>query len=195
MYLDIADCAHKGFEAFWNEDLGCLYDVINNDGTKDASVRPNQIFAISLPFELISGQKAKSVLDLVERELLTPMGLKTLSSNAPDFHSRYGDGKDSANQYDRDITYHQGTVWPFLFGAWVDARVKVYGKTEDNWQFIKAHLEPIRRHILNNGAIGFVSEIFDADDFGQGQLPQGCVAQAWSVAELLRIFTEYPELL
>ncbi|MBX9876992.1 MAG: amylo-alpha-1,6-glucosidase [Candidatus Obscuribacterales bacterium] len=195
MYLDIADCVQKGFESFWNEDLGCLYDVINNDGSKDASIRPNQLFAISLPFELVSGQRAKSVLDCVERELLTPMGLRTLSPNAPAYHLRYGDGKDSANQYDRDMTYHQGTVWPFLFGAWVDARVKVYGKTDENWKCIKEHLLPIRRHILSNGCVGFVSEIFDADENGVGQLPRGCVAQAWSVAELIRVFTEYPELL
>ncbi len=195
MYLDIADCVQQGFEAFWNPELGCLYDVINNDGSKDASVRPNQLFAISLPFELITGEKAKSVLNCVERELLTPMGLRTLTPSDHNYHSHYGDGKTCANQYDRDITYHQGTAWPFLFGTWVDARVKVFGKTEENWQFIKEHLLPIRRHILNNGALGFVSEIFDADSDGPSQLPQGCVAQAWSVAELIRVFTEYPELL
>lgn len=195
MYLDIADCAQKGFESFWNDEKGCLYDVINNDGSKDDSVRPNQLFAISLPFELISGDRAKSILNVVEKELLTPMGLRTLSPQAHDYHYRYGDGKASANQYDRDITYHQGTVWPFLFGAWVDARVKVFGKNENNWQFIKQHLEPIRKHIMADGSLGFVSEIFDAEPTGPSQMPQGCVAQAWSVAELLRILTEYPELL
>lgn len=195
MYLDIADCALKGFESFWNPELNCLYDVINNDGTKDATVRPNQLFAISLPFELISGDKAKAVLDVVERELLTDKGLRTLCPSDHNYHLRYGDGKPSANQYDRDITYHQGTVWPFLLGAWVDSRVKVYGKTEENWQFIKEHLRPIRRHILSEGLLGSVSEIFDAESSAQGQMPEGCVGQAWSVAELLRVFTEYPELL
>jgi predicted glycogen debranching enzyme len=183
-----AEQAKKGFEAFWNPDTGCLFDVIREDGSKDASIRPNQLLAISLPYQLVSNEQAKSILAVVERELLTPYGLRTLSPKDPSYTPRYGGGKDVATQYDRDITYHQGTVWPWLFGPWVDARIKVHGLSDENKQFIASQLAGIKQHMLAADGLGSVSEIFDGD---APHTARGCVAQAWSVAELLRVFSEY----
>lgn len=187
-YAAMAEQAKTGFERFWNAGAGCLFDVIREDGTADASIRPNQLLAISLPHRLVSDERAKSILAVVERELLTPGGLRTLSPLDPAYRGRYGGGADVADQYNRDITYHQGTVWPWLFGPWVDARVKTYGLTEENRQFMSAHLAHIKRHVLGEAGVGSVSEIFDGVP---PHHPAGCVAQAWSVAELLRVLSEY----
>lgn len=190
-YGDLAERARQGFEAFWNADLGCLYDVIREDGSKDASVRPNQVIACSLPFSPLSSSRLQSVLWVVESKLLTPAGLRTLSPDDAQYEGLYGRGKSVARQYDRDVTYHQGTVWPWLLGPWVDARVRVYGKTGENFAFIRSALQPLLAHVNGAAGLGSISEIFDGD---RPHKPQGCVAQAWSVAELLRVLTDYPEL-
>lgn len=190
-YSELAAKAKQGFQKFWNADRGCLYDVINTDGSKDEAVRPNQIFALSLPFELLSPEQARSVLSVVELELLTPFGLRSLSPHDVNYQGKYGQGKAQANQYDRDMTYHQGTVWPWLIGHWVDARIKVHGRTQDNLRYISSKIGPLKHHILDSAGLGSISEIFDGDEPHE---PQGCIAQAWSVAELLRVLTEYPEL-
>lgn len=177
--------------AFWNAEKSCLFDVIREDGSKDSSVRPNQLMAISLQFDLLTPEQARSVLWTVEAELLTPFGMRSLSPYDPQYQGIYGTGKASANQYFRDITYHQGTVWSWLVGPWVDARIKVYGQNEKNFSFVSSWLAPLRRHVLESAGMGSISEIFDGD---HPHKPQGCIAQAWSVAELLRVLTDHAQL-
>ncbi|MBI4532348.1 MAG: glycogen debranching protein, partial [Candidatus Melainabacteria bacterium] len=190
-YTILANKVSSGFLAFWNPETSCLVDVLHQDGTRDTSVRPNQLIALSLPFDILPTDKARSVLAVVEQELLTPMGLRTLSPKDPVYKGRYGEWKPVASQYDRDITYHQGTVWPWLLGPWVDARIKIWGATKENFQYVAEHLQGIRRHIVGEAGLGYVSEIFDGD------VPHhacGSIAQAWSSAELLRVLTDYGQL-
>lgn len=190
-YATMAEQVRAGFKSFWNSNEGCLFDVIGADGFVDPSIRPNQLFAVSLPFKVITPEEATSILNVVERELLTDFGLRTLSPRDPAYKGLYGETTGQANQYHRDITYHQGTVWPWLLGHWVDARVAVVGSLDENFEVIAERLLPLLRHMLEEGCIGSVSEIFDGDE---PHRPMGCVAQAWSVAELTRILLKYPQI-
>jgi predicted glycogen debranching enzyme len=182
-YGEMAATTHAGMAKFWNADKGCLYDVILDGGGVDASVRPNQLIALSLPFVAFTPQQGREILAVVEKELLTPLGMRTLSPSDPAYRGQYGGGHAQANQYERDITYHQGTVWPWLLGPWVDARLFAHGETQENVAFILSQLDTIMKHILGDAGLGSVSEIFDGD---APHTARGCVAQAWSVAELLR---------
>jgi predicted glycogen debranching enzyme len=181
----------EGFEQFWDEKRGYLADVIRQDESIDDSLRPNQLMAASLSFPLVSQGRAQSILKHVEAKLLTPMGLRTLSPKHSDYKGQYGLGKGWATQYDRDITYHQGTVWPWLLGLWVNARIYAYGENDANFTFIAEHLKALVHHIHNDGCIGSINEIFDGDS---NHKAQGCDAQAWSVAELLRVLRRYPQI-
>ena len=163
--------------AFWNEARGCLYDVIGPSGP-DASLRPNQLFAISLPFPLLSVEQRQSVVRVVERELLTPMGLRTLARGELGYVGRYG-----GNVELRDGAYHQGTVWPWLIGAYVRARLTAFGRTQAALAYCRAVLEPLLAH-LEEACLGAISEVFDGDS---PHRPGGAPAQAWSVAELLHL--------
>ncbi|CAN5555054.1 amylo-alpha-1,6-glucosidase [soil metagenome] len=186
-----AQCA-IGFEKFWIEKEGYLVDVIRQDGSLDLAIRPNQLLAASLSYPLLSQEKAKRMLAVVESKLLTPMGLRTLSPDHPEYQGVYGTGLLQADQYHRDITYHQGTVWPWLLGPWVSARLYVNAtQSTESIAFIRNHLQPIIAHIMSEGCLGSINEIFDGD---APHTPRGCVSQAWSVAELLRVLNEYPEL-
>jgi len=189
-FRHMASNVKTGFAKFWNRQKGCLYDVLNEDGSADGSIRPNQLFAISLPFDLVSQEQALSILSVVESELLTPKGLRSLSQADPAYKGTYGSSVP-ADQYRRDLTYHQGTVWSWLIGPWVDARMKVYGNTPENLKYVCRHLAGLRQHILDDAGLGSISEIFDGNAPHQ---PQGCIAQAWSIAELLRVLTENPQL-
>src|SRR5258705_5816741 len=179
-YASMADRARDSFNrSFWNEETGCLYDVVNG-AELDASIRPNQIFAVSLPNSMVSSDRAESILRVVERELLTPRGLRTLSPNDSRYIGRYeGDPRS------RDGAYHQGTVWPWLMGAYITAYVKTYGQIAGR-EVAAEWLKNFGAH-LNQACLGQVSEIFDGD---APHNPRGCVAQAWSVAELLRATAE-----
>ena len=179
-YAEIADKALASFnEKFWNQEAGCLFDVINGD-TRDASIRPNQVMAISLANSMLSKDRAAIVLRVVERDLLTPRGLRTLSPNDPNYIGRYeGDSRR------RDGSYHQGTVWPWLMGPYVTAYIKTFGKKAGR-KFARAWFENFQDH-LYEACLGQVSEIFDGD---APHAPRGCVAQAWSVSELLRVSIE-----
>jgi len=174
-YQGAAERAFRSFnDRFWNADAQCLYDVVDGESAKvDPSVRPNQIFAISLEHPVLHRSHWAQVLSQVEQLLLTPVGLRTLSPKNPNFRSRY-DGDLRA----RDAAYHQGTVWPWLLGHYIDATVKLDG----NRQHGRALLEGLERN-LKEGCIGQVSEIFDAMEPYRSR---GCFAQAWSVAEMLR---------
>jgi predicted glycogen debranching enzyme len=164
-------------EAFWNPVLHCLYDVIAPDGRPDPSVRPNQIFAVSLPNALIEGDQAKRVVDKVAETLLTPFGLRTLAPGPPEYRGRYGPGDQAA----RDSSYHQGTVWPWLLGGFIDAHLKVYNDPAT----ARAFLTPLLTQGLDQYGAGTLAEIFDGDP---PHAPNGCIAQAWSVAEALRAY-------
>ena len=181
-YAALADRGRQRFtQVFWNEAAGCLYDVVGDGGAPDASIRPNQIFAVSLPNPLLTGEQALQVVDVVEWELLTPYGLRTLSPRDSNYHGRYEGGPAS-----RDGAYHQGTVWPWLLGPFMTAYVKVHGHSEEARSRADRFLDPLRAHLLEAG-LGQISEVFDGDF---PHRPGGCFAQAWSVAEVLRMYVE-----
>ena len=165
---------------FWNEERGCLYDVVNG-GNPDGSVRPNQLLAVSLPYSMLPRDRAAKVLDVVERELMTPYGLRTLSESDPNYKGRY-----EGNPYQRDSAYHQGTVWPWLIGPFISSYFKVHGNTPETRQHARDLLKPLEEH-FSEGCLGQISEIYD------GSVPQferGCFAQAWSVGQILQVMCE-----
>jgi glycogen debranching enzyme len=162
-------------QLFWNDAEGCLYDVVNN--SNDASIRPNQVFAASLHYSMLSEERAKRMLEVVERELLTPMGLRTLSPRDPKYIGTYG-----GDQRARDGAYHQGTVWPWLLGPLVEAFLKTNGRGTASRKKAAALLAGVEPHLQTAG-LGTVSEILEGD---APHRPCGCIAQAWSVAEMLR---------
>lgn len=190
-YLAMALKCKQGFEKFWLEDKGYLADVIGFDGQVDDAIRPNQLIAASLTYPILSQERAGRMIKVVEDALLTPMGLRTLSPSHSQYQGVYGTGKVQADQYHRDITYHQGTVWPWLLGPWVNARIFAAGSSADNLEQVRERLSEMSRHITTDGAIGSINEIFDGD---APHTARGCISQAWSVAELLRVMSEYPEL-
>jgi predicted glycogen debranching enzyme len=180
-YREIANRARNSFpQLFWNEADGCLYDVVDGDA-RDASMRPNQIFAVSLFHKMLSAEKAMAVVDAVERHLLTPYGLRTLAPIDPRYRGRY-EG-DPAN---RDSAYHQGTVWPWLMGPFISAYLHVHGRSREAQAQARQWLAELRRYAAQEG-LGDVPEVFDGD---APQRAGGCIAQAWSVAELLRALLE-----
>ncbi|MGB9178509.1 MAG: amylo-alpha-1,6-glucosidase [Pyrinomonadaceae bacterium] len=180
-YASMAESARRSFsEKFWNEEADCLYDVVDGE-RKDASIRPNQIFAVSLPHPLISGERAESILRVVRRELLTPVGLRSLAPSDSQYRGRY-----EGDQLSRDGAYHQGTVWPWLMGGFITAYLKTFDKDETARREMKDWLTRFQEH-LSEAGLGHVSEIFDAEE---PHTPRGCIAQAWSVAELLRAAIE-----
>ncbi|MGB8537785.1 MAG: amylo-alpha-1,6-glucosidase [Acidobacteriaceae bacterium] len=176
-----AELAHKlqsNFEAvFWNEQGRHLHDVVG-DSEYDGSLRPNQIFAVSLHHALLKGDRARNVVDVVERELLTPYGLRTLSSKDRRYCGRY-----EGDVWSRDSAYHQGTVWPWLAGPFFFAKLSTSDSVEGVLPQIDAWLDKFTAHLREAG-LGQVSEIFDGD---APHAPRGCIAQAWSVAEILRL--------
>jgi predicted glycogen debranching enzyme len=162
---------------FLNKDRGCLFDVIDGEKGDDPSVRPNQLFAISLTHPALEERYWRPVLDTVKEKLLTPVGLRSLAPGEPEYRSRYyGDLRS------RDVAYHQGTVWAWLIGPFIDVWLKVH---PDDRMGARRFLEGFVPH-LNDACVGSVSEVFDAEP---PFLPSGCCAQAWSVAELLRCWT------
>jgi len=164
----------------WNDKGGYLYDVVNA-GLPDASIRPNQIFAVSLPYTMLRPERAKLVVDLVQRHLLTPYGLRTLAPSDPQYRGRY-----TGDPQSRDGAYHQGTVWPWLMGPFITAFIKVNGGSRASRQQAETWLSSLKDH-LNDAGLGHISEIFDGD---YPHRPVGCIAQAWSVAEILRATVE-----
>jgi len=170
-------------QKFWNDERGFLNDVIDVEftaGAVDASLRPNQIFAIGgLPYCALTGERARRVVDRVEERLLTPLGLRTLASDEPGYVRRY-DGDETA----RNRAYHQGTVWPWLMSAFVDAWLNVRNRSAAaRKEASKRFLNPLFAHMRQAG-LGHISEIADAD---APFTPRGCPFQAWSVGETLRL--------
>ncbi len=167
--------AAASFERFWNPERSCLYDVIDVDGgsATDASVRPNQIFAVSLPYSALPPARMRAVVQCCARELVTSYGLRSLSPQDPAYIGRY-----AGDQWRRDAAYHQGTVWAWLLGPFARAHYRVYGDA----LLAQSFLAPIAEHLMS-ACIGSVSEVFDGD---APHIAAGCFAQAWSVAEILR---------
>ncbi len=180
-YRNMATVASWSFNRlFWNENTGCLYDVTNG-APPDPSIRPNQIFAVSLTHSMLSAERAKQVVEKVQEHLLTPYGLRSLAPSDPQYRGRYTGGP-----VERDGAYHQGTVWPWLIGPFITAYIKVNGGSDAARRQAAEWLEPLKGH-LADGGLGHISEIFDGD---APQRPCGCIAQAWSVAEILRAYVE-----
>lgn len=175
-YTQWAERCRESFNRrFWNAEKGCLFDVVDTfEGGDDGQVRPNQLLAIALKYPVLDEAKWKPVVELCERELLTPVGLRSLARGEKDYKPRY-DGDLLA----RDAAYHQGTVWGWLMGPFVNAWVKTFPEKRD-----EAHtfLSGFDQHLYEDG-VGTISEVFDAEE---PFTPRGCMAQAWSVAEVLR---------
>jgi predicted glycogen debranching enzyme len=166
--------AADGFGRFWNEQRSCLFDVLDVDGGQsDASIRPNQILAVSLPYCTLSRAQMRAVVDTTAKELLTSYGLRSLAPGEPGYIGRYEGGP-----FKRDSAYHMGTVWSWLLGPFARAHFRVYGDA----RLASSFLNPIAQH-LKAACIGNVSEIFDGD---APHTARGCFAQAWGVAEILR---------
>ena len=164
--------------AFWMEDRGYLKDVISGTAA-DRQIRCNQIWAVSMPFTMLSPAQEMRVVETVRRHLYTPWGLRTLSPEDPEFHPFYG-----GPQEERDMAYHQGTVWPFPMGAYYLAYLKVHGYSPEAVREVRRQLEPMDA-ILREGCVGQLPEIYDGGHPGPSK---GCFAQAWSVGELLRVY-------
>ncbi|HWF04700.1 MAG TPA: amylo-alpha-1,6-glucosidase [Candidatus Angelobacter sp.] len=178
-YCEIASKTFSSFnQLFWNSEKNCLYDLLNNgNGVPDASLRPNQIFAASLHYSMLSQDRARGVVETVERDLLTPVGLRTLAPSDPHYCPHY-----EGDQRSRDSAYHQGTVWPWLLGPFITAYVRVNGGSAAAREHAHSLVGGLETHLTEAG-LGQISEIFDGD---APHLPRGCFAQAWSVAEILR---------
>lgn len=185
LYQQVAAQAETSFQRFWNETGACLYDVIDgpegepaDDGRNyDGSLRPNQLFAVSLPHSPLSAAQQKSIVDVCARELMTSYGLRSLARGEPGYASHY-----QGSPLQRDSAYHQGTVWAWLIGPFVDAHYRVY----QDAAIARSYMEPLGLH-LSVACVGSISEIFDAEP---PFTARGCFAQAWSVAELLRAWLD-----
>jgi predicted glycogen debranching enzyme len=180
-YAALADRATHAFAArFWRPELGFLADVIDGPDGDEVKLRPNQLLALSLPYPLVSDEAARSIVEVVRRELLTPGGLRSLAPSDPAFRPRF-----MGDRWFRDAGYHQGTVWSWLIGPWVDALVRL-GARDDALEALQA-FEP---H-LSDGGLGTISENFEPTPPFE---PRGCIAQAWSVAEVLRCWRTLTEV-
>jgi predicted glycogen debranching enzyme len=177
-YSEMDEIARESFNGqFWNDSENCLFDVVNGDD-RDGAVRPNQIFAVSLHHTMLDPARARSVVEKVESELLTPVGLRSLSPNDPNYIGIY-----IGSPLERDGAYHQGTVWAWLIGAFVEAYLKVHSKDPKAEKKVAVIFEHFKKH-LTHVMVGEVSEIYDGNP---PHAPRGATAQAWSVAEVLRI--------
>jgi len=172
-YDEMAEQAQAGFDRFWNEEAGYCFDVLDGPDGNDGSLRPNQIFAVSLPHSPLSSQRQKAIVDVCARRLATSFGLRTLAADHPDFNGVY-----AGDQKQRDSAYHQGSVWSWLVGPFVTAHLRVY----DDKATARSYLRPLIQHLVDHG-VGSVSEIFDGD---APYRAHGCIAQAWGVAEVIR---------
>ncbi len=167
-------------EKFWNEKQNCLYDFIDGEDKND-DLRPNQIYAVSLPFQLLDEKRAVKVLEVVTKHLLTPRGLRSLAPSHKSYVPTYGGGV-----WTRDGGYHQGTVWSFLLGPYLDALIRI--KKDDDGRATASYIAQTFCQHLTEAGVGTVSEIFDGDS---PHNPRGCIGQAWGVGELLRVVVEH----
>lgn len=181
-YADLAGRVERGFERFWNTPLGYCYDVLDTPDmgqpqalNHDGSLRPNQLLAVSLPHSPLTAEQQRSLVDACSRHLVTSHGLRSLSPDDKAFIGQY-----AGDRRKRDGAYHQGTVWAWLIGPFVSAHLRVYADREA----ARSYLMPLLKNLVDHG-IGTISEIFEGDP---PFTPRGCIAQAWSVAEFLRVW-------
>ncbi|MDY9927567.1 amylo-alpha-1,6-glucosidase [Methanosarcina sp.] len=185
-YETLAAGVASNFErVFWNPETDCLFDLVYQDEAgnevKDPSIRPNQILAVALPYTVLSPEKEKAIVDRVKNDLLTPFGLRTLSMDNSSYIGLYQGGPEG-----RDLAYHSGTVWPWLLGPYVKAYRKVHNYSKESLEDMRTLLKGFDLH-LETAGIGTISEVFDGN---YPYSPGGCIAQAWSVAEILRAYVE-----
>ncbi|WP_205964221.1 amylo-alpha-1,6-glucosidase [Ramlibacter agri] len=171
-------CYDSFNQRFWNPQTGCLYDVIDGEKGDDPAIRPNMVFSISLPNPVLAQERWQSVLEVAQRLLVTPVGMRSLAPGSPDYKPNYDGDLRS-----RDAAYHQGTVWGWLAGPFADAWLKLHPNDKDT---VNKLIDGFAAH-LSQACIGQISEIFDAEP---PFTPRGCVAQAWSVAEVLRVLVK-----
>jgi predicted glycogen debranching enzyme len=176
-YEALAEQARAGFARFWNEETGTCYDVLDGPEGNDAALRPNQLFAVSLPHSPLAVEQQKGVVDACARHLLTSHGLCSLDPRHPNYRGHHGGDRRS-----RDAAYHQGTVWGWLIGPFVSAHLRVYHDPALARSFLGPLIQELDAH-----CVGSLSEIFDGDP---PHTPRGCIAQAWTVAEVLRVWKE-----
>jgi glycogen debranching enzyme len=177
-YEKLSAKARKNFQKFWNADRECCYDVIDAPGIgSDPALRPNQIFSVSLPVSPLNEEQQKAVVDICGQQLLTSYGLRSLGPREQGYRGQYSGGPR-----DRDAAYHQGTVWGWLLGPFVLAHLRVYQSREQALRF----LEPLGISVHMYG-LGTLGEIFEGDP---PFTPHGCIAQAWTVGEMLRAARE-----
>jgi predicted glycogen debranching enzyme len=182
-YGSMAEKTKKSFnEHYWNSKLGCLYDVLEPSGV-DASIRPNQIFAVSLDYTMLDRDRNRRVVDFVSHDLLTPYGLRTLSLDDPKFV-----GKCIGDRRSRDNAYHNGTIWPWLLGSYITAYLKVNDYSPQARKYaLDNFVLPLCTVGMLKGGLGTINEIYDCDP---PNAPRGCISQAWSIAEPLRAYVE-----
>ncbi|MEF2966390.1 amylo-alpha-1,6-glucosidase [Paenibacillus sp. M1] len=186
-YDALARRVHESFNRrFWNAEAECLYDVVdveqgNGERINDGRIRPNQIWAVSLPFTMLAPEREQAVVNTVYKHLYTPYGLRSLSPEDPEYRPRY-----IGKLIDRDGAYHMGTVWAFPLGAFITAYCKVGGYSEEAVETAREMCEVFEDHLLDGG-IGGIAEIFDGEF---ACTSRGCFSQAWSVGEILRAYTE-----
>lgn len=179
--------AQSSMQRFWNADTAYLYDVIDGRGkgdrNNDDTLRPNQIFAVAMPFRGLDKEQERAVLTAVDAFLLTPTAVRTLAQADESYQGRYGCGLAHADQYHRDLSYYQGTAWPYLLGFYLDAYVNVHGNTPATLAKVDTLLAPLFQTIESEGALGTASEIVDGD---KPHAVRGCYAFSASVAEVMR---------
>lgn len=181
-YRALAKRVSESFKRlFWNERDQCLFDVVSREGAGDPQIRPNQIWAVSLPYTILPREQARKVVDKVLQSLYATYGLRSLSPDDPEYKPYYG-GK----LLQRDLAYHQGTVWSFPLGALITAYCKVHEYSEQSIDYARCLLEPFADH-LRDGCVGQIAEIFDGNE---PIISRGCYAQAWGVGEILRAWVE-----
>jgi glycogen debranching enzyme len=167
---------------FWNPERSCLYDVLTEDDPVK-KLRPNQIIAASLPHGLLDRQQQKAVVGIVEKELLTPVGLRTLERADPEYKARY-----EGSPRERDSAYHQGTVWPWLMGPYIDAYLNAFGTSTDTLAHCRRLVDLLKTEVARGGCADSIAEIYDGDE---PRRAAGCPAQAWSVAEIERVIRKW----
>ncbi len=182
-YADVLGNLEKNFKKYFINKSGTLYDVILPEKSVDNSFRPNQLFAISLPFTLLSNKQQKKIFETIREKLYTPYGLRTLAMEDPNFKGTY-----FGDQQNRDDAYHQGTVWPFLLLEYFNAYFKIYGNSVARRKEVFQELKQLRDHFYSDAGLHCISEIFDGNEPKHGK---GCIQQAWSVGAVLKLYEDF----
>ncbi len=180
--VSISKKLETNFNKYFVNEAGYLNDVVIPGESADDALRPNQIYVISLPFSLVSKKQEKKIFEIVQKELYTPLGLRTLNIDHPEFKPIY-----KGDQWHRDTSYHQGTVWPFLLGDYFLAQLKVYNNSAKVRKEVLAAIEPLEKHFYESDCIHGISEIFDGLSPNEGR---GTIQQAWSVSGLLLTYLQ-----